>query len=42
MEGLLGETRENNGEGWCEKEESGVKWGIEREIHAHDLGEGGG
>ncbi len=23
---------------WCEKGESGVKWGIERGIHAHILG----
>jgi hypothetical protein len=23
---------------WCKKGESGVKWGIERGIHAHTLG----
>jgi hypothetical protein len=28
----------NFGEMWCKKEESGVKWGIERGNHAHTLG----
>ena len=30
----MGRVGENNGSEWCKKEESGVKWGIEREIHA--------
>ena len=30
----MGRNRENNGERWLKKEESGVKWGIEREVHA--------
>jgi hypothetical protein len=36
----MGRTRENNGPEWCKKEESGVKWGIEREITLTPLGEG--
>jgi hypothetical protein len=29
--GEVGRKRGNGGEGWLKKEESGVKWGIERE-----------
>ena len=36
----VGGARENNGPEWCKKGESGVKWGIERGIHAQILGEG--
>jgi len=32
--GEVGWIREIFGEMWVKKEESGVKWGIEREIHA--------
>jgi len=38
--GEVGRKRENNGREWCKKGESGVKWGIERGIHAQILGEG--
>jgi hypothetical protein len=31
----MGSFEEKSGQEWCKKGESGVKWGIEREIHAH-------